>query len=90
MSGLTQPQMRALAFIRDFKITKSEWLKNGKSASGHPKTWTHARWSGPEGSITLTAADQAAIRPFFASGRHPDGSMYGLSDAGRKALESAS
>lgn len=86
MSGITEDMIKALRFIRDFRITTSEWLKNGKSASGHPNTWTHMRMSGPEASITITSETQKAIRPLVEVG--PIGhSIYALNDAGRAALK---
>jgi hypothetical protein len=86
MSAITEDMRKALHFIKDFRISTSEWLKNGKSASGHPSTWTHLRMTGPEASITITSKTQKAIRPYTEVG--PIGnSMYALNDAGLAALK---
>ena len=85
MTEITEDMRKALQFISDFQITKSEWLKSGKSASGHPSTWTHLRMSGPEASLTITAETQKALRPLVGIG--PLGqSIYALNAAGRAAL----
>jgi hypothetical protein len=86
MIEVSDDMRKALQFIKDFRITTSEWLKNGKSASGHPNTWTHMRMSGPEASITITSETQKAIRTLVEVG--PIGhSIYALNDEGRAALK---
>lgn len=86
MSEISEDMRKALQFIKDFRISTSEWLKNGKSASGHPNTWTHLRMSGPEASLTITSETQKAIRPFTAIGKLGH-SLYALNDAGIAALK---
>ncbi|HEX5935615.1 MAG TPA: hypothetical protein VFY63_15745 [Pseudorhizobium sp.] len=89
MSEITNDMRKALTFIRDYRITSSEWRKNGKPASGHPDTWNQFRMSGPEASLTISAETQKATRPFVVVGP-VDGSMYVLNDKGKAALKEAS
>ena len=87
MGTLTESQLRALRFIRDFRITKSEWRRGGKLAFGPSEKWTDMRLSGPDGSINITADDQKAILSFFDGS--VGASLYTLNSSGVLALQQA-
>lgn len=88
MVEITNEMRKALNFIRDTKITMSEWRRNGKAAYGKPPTWNQFRMAGDGAMLTIDVETQVAIRPLTKVGT-ADGSMFVLNSAGEAALARA-
>lgn len=78
---MTESQIRALRWIRDFEHTQSAWNRDMSAITQ----------KGAQGSITISVEDWDALRPCFEP--DPDFSskrIWRLTEAGHAALRAAS
>lgn len=85
---LTEAQVNALRWMRDFPSESAEWGLNGKPTSKGHKYWNTMKLSGPRGSIVIPIDDWRALHGLFDGCATPD-KIYSPNNEGLAALSQA-